>query len=843
MEGKQQESLSVVAPNGEAAPASKCENEKVNSVEMKKAAPVHCESSATVLSDNESGVACSEVGQLCEAVAETASSAPADIPADPVDTSVGSVSVAVVAGFVSQACSSAPSDCADSAPLSIPEEAVASFSAPSADTASEAQPETQPEAQPAASEAQPDAQHEIGVEHAPVADVLLSAAPTDMNTPVEADTVPAAATTDPGADASAADGAVGEATRADETVAAADGAVAGGSDPSTDAGSRSGEGGAAHHTRRITIAHFNDVYCITEGNQEPVGGASRFATSLKSFQSENPLLLFSGDAFSPSLMSTVTKGKQMVPVLNQLAINYALIGNHDFDFGMGILQKHLQHTTFPWLLSNVDDTATGAKLAGAKESVIFDWQGIKIGLMGLVEYDWFETIPGLPPTCSYKDFVSEGRRIGTDLRKQGVDVLIALTHMRVDNDQKCCRELGDIVDLVLGGHDHFYTVQREADFQGCVLVKSGADFRDLSIIRMTVPERGTARPSVVDVQHVEVTSAVPEDPDMKAVVDQYASIVSEKMKKVIFQSDAVLDMRMEAVRTRESEWGNFVTDVMRHTLAVDIAVLNGGCCRSDTTFGPGPVTIENLLSIFPSQDAVIIKEMTGKDVREMMEVSVGKYPTHAGRFLHVSGLKIEFDPSRDAGSRVVAISLADGSELLPDTPYRVAMRGYMGKGMDGFTLLNNCRTLVDDENAQEAVTMLRNYFTNLKVLAIGAAVSGDDAAAEGEGDATAPIEVVKLTDEETEEYRRVFDAFDVNGDQTISLDELEEVFRKMGVTAMTPHRIRKLLEMVDHNRDNVISFPEFLSMISAERNRTMIPKISPKIEGRIVCLCPPADHL
>lgn len=54
---------------------------------------------------------------------------------------------------------------------------------------------------------------------------------------------------------------------------------------------------------------------------------------IKSLAALEPLVVFSGDAFNPSLMSTVTMGKQMVPVLNEAGVAVACVGNHDFDFG------------------------------------------------------------------------------------------------------------------------------------------------------------------------------------------------------------------------------------------------------------------------------------------------------------------------------------------------------------------------------------------------------------------------------------------------------------------------------------------------------------------------------
>jgi len=89
----------------------------------------------------------------------------------------------------------------------------------------------------------------------------------------------------------------------------------------------------------ITIVHFNDVYNIESGTQEPVGGAARFKTAVGRLSDRDPLVLFSGDALNPALMSSVTNGRQMVPVLNALGVHCAVYGNHDFDHGVDNLVK------------------------------------------------------------------------------------------------------------------------------------------------------------------------------------------------------------------------------------------------------------------------------------------------------------------------------------------------------------------------------------------------------------------------------------------------------------------------------------------------------------------------
>ena len=145
----------------------------------------------------------------------------------------------------------------------------------------------------------------------------------------------------------------------------------------------------------IEILHFNDVYNIEGQSREPVGGAPRFVTKVeelrKSIDGES-LVLFSGDAFNPSLMSTVTKGKQMVPILNAAKVDVACMGNHDFDFGIENLVALVQGCTFPWLMSNVTYKPTGRALAEGERYVIKVVGGRRIGFIGVVEKDWMATL-------------------------------------------------------------------------------------------------------------------------------------------------------------------------------------------------------------------------------------------------------------------------------------------------------------------------------------------------------------------------------------------------------------------------------------------------------------------
>lgn len=105
--------------------------------------------------------------------------------------------------------------------------------------------------------------------------------------------------------------------------------------------------------------HFNDVYDIQVSANEPKGGAAYFKALLDQYRKYHTLTLFSGDAFSPALLSSLYKGQNMVRPLNSFKIDLACMGNHDLDYPFEQIKILKDQTNFPWLLSNIRDKLTG----------------------------------------------------------------------------------------------------------------------------------------------------------------------------------------------------------------------------------------------------------------------------------------------------------------------------------------------------------------------------------------------------------------------------------------------------------------------------------------------------
>jgi len=462
-------------------------------------------------------------------------------------------------------------------------------------------------------------------------------------------------------------------------------------------------------TKSLNIIHFNDVYEIGARAKDPVGGATRFAAAVKKYSPLNPIVLFSGDVFNPSVTSTVTKGKHMIPVMHQLKVQASVVGNHEFDFGPAVLTKYIKECKFPWLLSNVVNKDTDEQLVGTVKQVIIDWEGVKVGIHGLAEREWLDTVSNIDTFAKYLDFVEVGKELTKDLREKGADIVVCLAHMRMNNCEKLALEVPD-VDIVLAGHDHFYEVKKVGATN---IVLSGTDFRNFSAIK------GSKQNGKWDftIEQVDIVSTIPEDPEMLALVKEATADVEKQMGKVLGTTGTILDATNANNRTGETNMGNLVADVMKSGFQTEIAFINGGSIRSDDTYGPGDFTLKNLISILPFPDMVVKIRITGKQLKDTLETSVSRYPAQDGRFLQISGFNFGFNPEKPAGERVEWIKIND-EPLDLNKKYLAATKAYIALGNDGYDCLLGCEMLVDEENGLLLSCLVRKYFIEMKVIHI-----------------------------------------------------------------------------------------------------------------------------
>ncbi|KAJ5308580.1 hypothetical protein PENANT_c044G01168 [Penicillium antarcticum] len=477
----------------------------------------------------------------------------------------------------------------------------------------------------------------------------------------------------------------------------------------------------------LRLIHYNDVYHVEAGSAEPIGGISRFQSLVNYYRSHphfaghpDILTFFSGDAFNPSIESTITKGRHMVPFLNTVGTDVACVGNHDLDFGVAQFRHLASQCHFPWLLANVLDPALGDDVPiadCAKTRILTSSNGIKVGVLGLGEREWLSTINALPPDLIYKSASETARILAKQLREQGADLVVAVTHQREPNDHKLANNLSpDSVDIILGGHDHFYA---HSVINGIHVLRSGTDFKQLSYIEAFRKPGGTRWD--FNITRRDVVRSIPEDPDTVTLVARLTSSLKAKLDKPIGFTVSPLDGRFSTVRQRESNLGNFVCDLMRFYYAADCAMMAGGTIRGDQIYPPGILKLKDLLNCFPFEDPVVLLRLSGQALLNALENGVSQLPALEGRFSQVSNISYGFKLTAPAGSRIT-FARVGGEPIDLQRDYVLATRGYMARGKDGFSSLlvqsegGEVEELVDEENGVLISTILRQYFLSLKVL-------------------------------------------------------------------------------------------------------------------------------
>ncbi|EHY57146.1 hypothetical protein HRR80_009175 [Exophiala dermatitidis] len=478
----------------------------------------------------------------------------------------------------------------------------------------------------------------------------------------------------------------------------------------------------------LRILHYNDVYHIDASSAEPVGGFARFQTVCNYYRNDdrfaaqpNVITIFSGDAFNPSLESSVTKGSHMVPVLNMIGTDVACVGNHDLDFGVKQFRSLASQCKFPWLLANVLDPALGddIPLGNAKKTAMLtSSNGVKVGVIGLVEREWLDTINSLPPNLIYKSVVETAKELVPGLREQGADIIVAVTHQREPNDNQLAEKTPDgLIDLILGGHDHFY---QHNLINSTHVLRSGTDFKQLSYIEAR-RRQGDTKKWDFQIVRRDITSDVPQDPKAWRLTEELTTSLKPKLEKPLGYTAAPLDARFTTVRLKESNIGNFVCDLMRSYYQGDCCIIAAGTIRGDQIYPPGVLRLKDILNCFPFEDPTIVIRVTGAALLAALENSVSTYPALEGRFPQVSNIEFEFDPSLPPHHRVKWAKVG-GEPIDLGRKYKLVTRGYMGRGKDGFDSLlvrsegGEAEEIVSEENGILISMILRQYFMSLQII-------------------------------------------------------------------------------------------------------------------------------
>ena len=467
---------------------------------------------------------------------------------------------------------------------------------------------------------------------------------------------------------------------------------------------------AAPDLVKLTFLQLNDIYTLDPVDDGRRGGMARLATLVKDLRSKNPhtVLALGGDFLSPSILSTYLRGRQMVVALNELGLDVATFGNHEFDFGPTVLVERMRESRFAWVSSNVRDRRTGGAFGGAQHDRLVTLGGIRVGLLGLTIADTSRnSSPG--PDVVFEDPLRIGVETAAALRHRGAQVVVAVTHLDMDAD----RALGDkaAIDLILGGHEHEPLV---AEASRAIVTKAGSDGRYLVQVDLWLTRAG----KVVERSWTfhEVSARIAPDPAMEKLVAGFAAQLDRELGVVVGRTEVALDARRGILRTQETGIGDFITDVMREAHNADVGVINGGGIRGDRVFPPGSLTRRDIYELLPFTNTILKIELPGEALRQTLEHSLVQADNQSGGFLQVSGVQLAYNPAGAPGRRITSISVG-GQPLDPAKRYTVAVPNFLANGGDGHTAFRTGRVLVRETDAPDLPTLVLRAIESRKSIA------------------------------------------------------------------------------------------------------------------------------
>lgn len=484
----------------------------------------------------------------------------------------------------------------------------------------------------------------------------------------------------------------------------------------------------------LRILGFNDFHGALEGptgsmeidgEDVELGGARYFASHLDDARDgrDHATVVHAGDLIGASpLISSLFYDEPTIEFANEVGLDIAGVGNHEFDRGVDELLRIVDGgchpdegcregyeypgVEFPFLAANVVYRDTGETILPPYE--IRDYDGITVGYVGMtLENTPQVVVPSAIESVRFQNEVQTVERYLPDLRQYGVDTIVVVVHeggvpTGGGGPEDCedvegrigpmAEEMPDEVSVIVSGHTHSAYV---CEFGGKLVTQAGHAGRLITAIDLSVdPTTG----EVVDTaaEQIPVTRDIEPDEAVASLVDEYAELAAP------LADEAVGEITAEFSRGPRSEagaspMGRVIADAQleatKEESGAQIALMNPGGIRDALGYDPeeegepAPVTYRDLHTIQPFANILITMTLSGQQIHDLLEQQWRE--DERDHVLAISsGFTYRWDPEAPVGERVDPASIQlDGEPIEMDEEYRVTVNNFMADGGDGFTIL------------------------------------------------------------------------------------------------------------------------------------------------------------
>ena len=465
------------------------------------------------------------------------------------------------------------------------------------------------------------------------------------------------------------------------------------------------------HGRIVPWSYGADV-------EDKSGSYAQIATYVKDVRknNKNVVLVEVGDAIQDNQIDVFAKDKKYykdhpIPkVLNEMKYDIFVLGNHEFNFGMKALDEILKDIKAKKLTANFYHKKNDKRYIDA--TTIIEKDGVKLGIIGLSTpmSAKFEEDTGNLKDMKFTSPTEEARTQVEKLKAKGVDAIIVIAHMGIENENKIpdtgMRDVinaVDGIDVVIAGHMHKdvpsetikNTLITEPHRYGTVVseVDLTFDINDKKEVKLVKKESKT-----VPVKELEADKKIAE------IYKPYHEKLRELNNVVIGQTENEMVPQetkhgVSAAFSKDTGLSSFINDVEQHYSGADVVTFSFD--HQKARMDKGDIKKKDIIFNYRYAGGdVTVYELTGKQLKEYMEWSANyfdtiqpgdteyRYNAERKKSKYVTydifgGVNYKIDLRNPQGSKIVGLTLADGKPVTDDMKLKVGMNSYRFAQLNG----------------------------------------------------------------------------------------------------------------------------------------------------------------
>ncbi len=438
-------------------------------------------------------------------------------------------------------------------------------------------------------------------------------------------------------------------------------------------------------TDHVSLLQMNDSHGYIEPHPElfwagdraeyrSAGGYARIAALFDAVRDARPgrVLAFDcGDTIHGTYPAVQSEGEAFVPVLNAIGFD-AMTAHWEFAYGPEQFQKIARRLDYPVLAINCYDDST--------EDLVFppyticETDGLQVGVIGIAATVIDKVMPesfseGLHFTLGNAELPGHIARLREE---EGVDLIVVVSHLGFPQEVKLAREV-DGIDVLLSGHTHNRLFE-PAVVNGTIIIQSGCHGSFIGRLDLEVENR---RVTKFDHDLIIVGEAIQPHPEVEEMVEGVMDPHHEYLSRVVGETRTGLNRST----ILEATMDNFLLQALLDLVDMDVAFSNGW--RYGAPVPPGLITVNDLWNMVPEDPPVSVVEITGREMRAMMEENLERtfardpYEQMGGYVKRCMGINLYGKLENASGLRIQEF-FAGGKRLDPDAVYRTVFATSQG---------------------------------------------------------------------------------------------------------------------------------------------------------------------